>query len=42
MFFTLYWIAFAPTLKPYQIGLLFIHKNSDFDGANLPLSPIDF
>ena len=31
--FTLYWIgwiAFAPTRKPYWIGLLFTHKNGDF------------
>ena len=25
-----YQIAFAPARKPYQIGLLFTHKNSDF------------
>ena len=28
--FTLYPIAFASALKPYRIGLLFTHKNSDF------------
>ena len=41
--FKLCWIAFAPQGKPYQIGLLFIHKNgwggliSVFDGAKLRL-----
>ena len=28
--FTLYRIAFGPARKPYRLGLLFIHKNSDF------------
>ena len=28
--FTLYRIVFAPTQKPYRIGLLFTHKNRDF------------
>ena len=41
--FKLCWIAFAPPGKPYQIGLLFIHKNgwggliSVCDGAKLRL-----
>ena len=28
--FTVYRIGFAPARKPYRIGLLFTHKNSDF------------
>ena len=30
--FALYQIAFAPSKKPYWIGLLFIHRNGDFGG----------
>ena len=28
---TLYWIAFVPPRKSYQIGILFTHMNGDFD-----------
>ena len=29
--FTLYQTALAPARKPFQTGLLFTHKNRDFD-----------
>ena len=31
---TLYRKAFAPTRKPYWIGLLLTHKNGDFDAIS--------
>jgi len=31
---TLYRKAFAPARKPYWIGLLFTHKNCDFDAIS--------
>ena len=33
--FTLYGIAVAPAQKPYRIGLLFTHKNGDFDAISV-------
>ena len=33
--FTVYRIAFAPTRKPYRIGLVFTHKNGDFGAISV-------
>ena len=33
--FTLYCIAFAPSPRPYRIGHLFTHNNSDFGGVSV-------
>ena len=32
---TLYWIAFVPPRKSYQIGILFTHMNGDFDAISM-------
>ena len=32
---TLYWMAFAPTRKPYGIGFQFTHKNGDLGEISL-------
>ena len=32
--FPVYWTPLAPARKPYQIGLLFTHKNGDFSGIS--------
>ena len=32
--FALHRIAFAPVRKPYRIGILFTHKNGDFDAIS--------
>ena len=46
--FTLYRIAFGPARKPYQIGLLIVHKNGDFGAISVaeqccaaPISKVD-
>ena len=33
--FTLYWIAFAPALKPCRIGLLITHENGDLGAISV-------
>ena len=33
--FTLYRIGFTPARKPYRIGLLFTHKDSDFGAISV-------
>ena len=32
---TLYWIAFVPPRKSYQIGIMFSHMNGDFDAISM-------
>ena len=32
---TLYWIAFVPPRKSYQIGIRFTHMNDDFDAISM-------
>ena len=33
--FTLYLIAVAPARKPYRTGVLFTHKNGDFEAISV-------
>ena len=33
--YTVHHVAFAPARKPYQIGLLFTHKNGDFGAISV-------